>query len=65
METSDIAGRGTAITVCELDAATQLAPQNNRPMSQRHILSRKPNLRLEWRGPDDQDEHNSLIIPPA
>jgi hypothetical protein len=39
-----------------LDAATQLAPQNNQLMSERRILSRKPNLQLEWRGPDGQGE---------
>jgi hypothetical protein len=39
-----------------LDAATQLAPQNDQLMSERGILSFKPDLRLEWRGQDDQDE---------
>jgi hypothetical protein len=39
-----------------LDAATQLAPQNNQLMSERRILSRKPDLRLEWRGQNPQDE---------
>jgi hypothetical protein len=39
-----------------LDTATQLAPQNNQLMSERRILSRKPNLRLQWRGQDGQNE---------
>jgi hypothetical protein len=34
--------------VCEPDAATQLSPQNNHLMSERGILSLKPDLRLEW-----------------
>src|ERR1035441_6902903 len=45
-----------AITVCELDTATQLAPQNNQLMSKHRVLSLKPHLRLEWRGQDGQDE---------
>jgi hypothetical protein len=40
METSDTAGH-------EPDAATQLSPQNNHLMSERGILSLKPDLRLE------------------
>jgi len=56
METSDIAGKEPAFTVCELDAATQLAPQNDQLMSKYRILSLKPDLRLEWRGQDGQDE---------
>jgi hypothetical protein len=39
-----------------LDTATQLAPQNNQLMSKHRILSLKPDLRLEWRGQDGQDE---------
>jgi hypothetical protein len=42
--------------VRELDAATQLAPQNDQLMSERGILSLKPDRRLEWRGEDGQDE---------
>src|SRR5674476_324713 len=45
-----------AIAVCELDTATQLAPQNNQLMSKHRVLSLKPHLRLEWRGQDGQDE---------
>jgi hypothetical protein len=39
-----------------MDTAMQLAPQNNQLMSERRILSRKPNLRLQWRGQDGQNE---------
>jgi len=35
------------IVVCEPDVATQLSPQNNYLMSERGMLSLKPNLRLE------------------
>jgi hypothetical protein len=42
--------------VHEPDAATQLAPQNDQLMSERGILSLKPNFRLEQRGQDGQDE---------
>src|SRR5664279_6380455 len=45
-----------AISVCELDTATQLAPQHNQLMSKHRVLSFKPHLRLEWRGQDGQDE---------
>jgi hypothetical protein len=44
------------IVVCELDAATQLPPQYNHLMSERGILCLKPQLRLEWRGQDGQNE---------
>src|SRR6476469_3480172 len=44
------------IVVCEPDAARQLSPQNDHLMSERGILSLKPDLRLEWRGQDRQDE---------
>jgi len=43
------------IVVCEPDAATQLSPQNNHLMSERGILSLKPDLRLEWRGQRGQN----------
>src|SRR6478752_9953758 len=57
METSDTAGRrNKTIVVCEPDAATQLAPQYNHLMSERGILCLKPQLRLEWRGQDGQNE---------
>ena len=42
--------------VRELDAATKRAPQNNQLMSERGILSLKPDLRLEQRGHDGQDK---------
>jgi hypothetical protein len=38
------------------DAATKRAPQNNQLMSERGVLSLKPDLRLEWRGQDGQNE---------
>jgi hypothetical protein len=39
-----------------LDAATQLAPQNDQLVSEHRIFSFKPDLRLEWRSQDGQDE---------
>src|SRR6476660_3796365 len=45
-----------AIAVCEPHTATQLSPQNNQLMSKRRVLSFKPQLRLEWRGQDGQNE---------
>jgi hypothetical protein len=34
-------------------------------MSKHRILSFKPQLRLEWRGQDGQNETEQPIIPPA
>src|SRR5258708_7237015 len=45
-----------AITVCEFDAPAQLAPQNDQLMSERGIFGLKPDLRLEWRGQDGENE---------
>ena len=45
-----------AISVCELDTATQLSPQHNQLMPKHRVLSFKPQLRLEWRGQDGQNE---------
>ena len=42
--------------VREPDAATKRAPQNNQLMSERGILSLKPDLRLEQRGQHGQDK---------
>src|SRR5260221_7107095 len=42
--------------VREPDATMQPAPQDNQLMSKHRILSFKPQLRLEWRGHDGQDE---------
>ena len=42
--------------VREPDAATKRAPQNNQLMSERGILSLKPDLRLERRGQHGQDK---------
>src|SRR3984893_11572408 len=56
METSNTAGREPTIVVREPDAATKRAPQNNQLMSERGILSLKPDLRLERRGQHGQDK---------
>ena len=56
METSVKLDEEPAINVCELDAATLLAPQNNQLMAEHRILSLKPDLRLEWRGQNSQNE---------
>src|SRR5712671_3702503 len=45
-----------AITVCEPDATMWPAPQDNQLMSKYRVLSFKPQLRLEWRGQDGQNE---------
>src|SRR6516165_7438870 len=42
--------------VREPDATMQPAPQNIQLMSKHRILSLKPQLRLEWRGQDGQNE---------
>jgi hypothetical protein len=42
--------------VREPDAAMQPAPQDNQLMSKHRVLSFKPQLRLEWRGQDGQNE---------
>jgi hypothetical protein len=42
--------------VRESDATMQLTPQDNQLMSKHRILSFKPQLRLEWRGQDGQNE---------
>src|ERR1700704_2502873 len=42
--------------VREPDATMQPAPQNNQLMSKHRVLSLKPQLRLEWRGQDGQNE---------
>src|ERR1700716_4074268 len=38
------------------DATMQPAPQDNQLMSKHRVLSFKPQLRLEWRGQDGQNE---------
>jgi hypothetical protein len=45
-----------AIIVREPDATMQPAPQDNQLMSKHRVLSFKPQLRLEWRGQDGQNE---------
>jgi hypothetical protein len=38
------------------DATMHPAPQDNQLMSKHRVLGFKPQLRLEWRGQDGQDE---------
>src|SRR5260370_37101398 len=42
--------------VREPDATMQPTLQDNRLMSKHHVLGFKPQLRLEWRGQDGQNE---------
>src|SRR6202140_962081 len=42
--------------VREPDATRQPTPQGNQLMSKHRVLSLKPQLRLEWRGQDGQNE---------
>src|SRR5450432_2854793 len=42
--------------VRESDATRQPTPQDNQLMSKHRVLSLKPQLRLEWRGQDGQNE---------
>src|SRR3954454_6810289 len=42
--------------VGEPDATRQPTPQDNQLMSKHRVLSFKPQLRLEWRGQDGQNE---------
>src|SRR5258707_14782639 len=51
------AGRAEpAIIVREPDATMQPTLQDNQLMSKHRVLSFKPQLRLEWRGQDGQNE---------
>src|ERR1700738_3811717 len=45
-----------SIMVREPDATMQPTPQDNQLMSKHRVLSFKPQLRLEWRGQDGQNE---------
>src|SRR5437879_12184189 len=45
-----------AIMVRQPDATMKPAPQDNQLMSKHRVLSFKPQLRLEWRGQDGQNE---------
>src|SRR4030081_3933496 len=45
-----------AIIVREPDGTMQPTPQDNRLMSKHRVFSLKPQLRLEWRGQDGQNE---------
>src|ERR1700716_4080032 len=47
---------GPAVVVRETSPALQLTPQDHQLMSERGILSLKPDLRLEWGGQDRHDE---------
>jgi hypothetical protein len=44
------------VVVCQPNPTLRLTPQNDQLMSDRRILCPKPDLRLEWRGQDGQDE---------
>src|SRR3982074_3114110 len=46
----------TAIIVREPDATRQPTPHDIQLMSKHRVLSFKPQLRLEWRGQDGQNE---------
>src|SRR5712664_1228068 len=45
-----------ALLVCEPNATTRPAPQDNQLMSKHRVLGFKPQLRPEWRGQDGQSE---------
>src|SRR5271168_2936274 len=45
-----------AIMVRKPDATRQPTPHDNQLMSKHRVLSLKPQLRLEWRGHDGQNE---------
>ena len=45
-----------AIIVREPDATMQTTPQDNQLMSKHRVLRPKPQLRLDWRGQDGQNE---------
>src|SRR3977135_3553085 len=54
-----------AIMVREPDATRQPTPHDIQLMSKHRVLSFKPQLRLEWRSQDGQNETEQPIIPPA
>jgi hypothetical protein len=54
-----------AIIVPEPDATMQPTLQDNQLMSKRRVLSFRPQLRLEWRGQDGQNETEQPDHPPA
>src|SRR6266404_2724765 len=56
MEASDTADKEPAIIVREPDATMQPTPQDIQLMSKHRVLSFKPQLRLERRGQDGQNE---------
>jgi hypothetical protein len=53
-----------AISVCELDTATQLAPQHNQLMSKHRVLSFS-NFDLNGEARTARTKQSSPIIPPA
>src|ERR1700720_2860851 len=56
METAIQLDKEPAIIVREPDATMQPTPQDNQLMSKYRVLGLKPQLRLEWRGQDRQNE---------
>src|SRR5713101_3400732 len=56
METTIQLDQEPAIMVREPDATMQPTPQDYQLMSKQSVLSFKPQLRLEWRGQDGQNE---------
>jgi len=54
-----------AVAICEPSTTFQLTPQDDQLMSENRILRLEPQLRLEWRGKDGQNETEQPIIPPA
>src|SRR5437879_3253517 len=56
METTIQLDKEPAIIVREPDATTQPTLQDDQLMSKHRVLSFKPQLRLEWRGQNGQNE---------
>jgi hypothetical protein len=56
METSVQLDKETAVIVRKPDATTQSTPQDIQLLSKHRVLSLKPQLQLEWRGRDGQNE---------
>jgi len=56
LETAIQLDKEPAIMIREPGATMQPTPQNNQLMSKHRVLSLKPQLRLEWRGQDGQNE---------
>jgi hypothetical protein len=56
METNNTAGQRTIDQVRQPDATMQPTPQDDQLMSKHRVLGFKPQLRLDWRGRDAQNE---------